>query len=99
MGGGGGYVHVYKNEQGVLSGGFCPTLRNSGLHRMSALWSYGMVCAGVSGPKHYATIRHFQHETPDSPTPHLCIYISALFSSSPGKMILSNEGSSVRSQK
>ena len=27
-----------------------------------------MVCAEVSGPKHYATIRHFQHETPDSPT-------------------------------
>ena len=46
-----------------------------------------MVCAGVSGPKHYATIRHFQHETPDSPTPHLCIYISALFAISPEKMV------------
>ena len=37
-----------------------------------------MVCAGVSGPKHYATIRHFQHETPDSPTHasmhlHICV--------------------------
>ena len=60
---------------------------------MSALWSYGMVCAGVSGPKHYATIRHFQHETPDSPTHasmhlHICV-----FSISPEKMVLSNEGS------
>ena len=37
-----------------------------------------MVCAGVSRPKHYATIRHFQHETPDSPTHasmhlHICV--------------------------
>ena len=52
-----------------------------------------MVCAGVSGPKHYmyATFRRFQHETPDSP-------ISALFSVSPEKIVLSNEGSGVRSQ-
>ena len=39
-----------------------------------------MVCAGVSGPKHNATIRHFQHETPDSPTHasmhlHICVII------------------------
>ena len=45
---------------------------------MSALWSYDMVCAGFSRPKHYATIRHFQHETPDSPTHasmhlHICV--------------------------
>ena len=57
-----------------------------------------MVCAGASRPKHNATIRHFQHETPNSPTPHLCIYISALFSISPEKMILSNEGSRVPSE-
>ena len=35
--------------------------------------------------------RRFQHETPDSP-------ISALFSVSPEKIVLSNEGSGVRSQ-
>ena len=45
---------------------------------MSALRSYGMVCTGVSGPKHYATIRHFQHATPDNPTHapmhlHICV--------------------------
>ena len=51
-----------------------------------------MVCAGVSGPKHYATFRHFQHETPDAPT-HLCIHITALFSVSLEKVVLSNEGS------
>ena len=53
---------------------------------------------GGSGPKHYATLRHFQHETPDSPIHASCIYISALFSVSPEKMVLSNEGSGVRSQ-
>ena len=53
-----------------------------------------MVCVGVSGPKHYATFRHFQH----APHTHLCIYISALFSVSSEKMVLSNEGSGLRSQ-
>ena len=37
-----------------------------------------MVCAVVSGPKNYAIFRHFQHETPDSPTHasmhlHICV--------------------------
>ena len=71
---------------------------NSGLHIMSALWSYGKVCAGVSGLKHYATIRHFQHATPDSPrhaSMHLHICVISIF---PEKMVLSNVGSGVRSQ-
>ena len=33
---------------------------------MYALGTYDIVCAGVCGPKRYATFGHF-HETPDSP--------------------------------
>ena len=38
-----------------------------------------------------------KHQT--APHAYLCIYISALFSISPEKMVLSNEGSGVRSTR
>ena len=61
---------------------------------MSAIWSlWGladqsiMQLSGIFSMKHQ-TAKHS----------HLRIYISALFSVSPEKMVLSNEGSGVRSQ-
>ena len=66
---------------------------------MSAIWS---LCHGFRGGLADQSIMQLlgtfsmKHQT--APHTHLCIYISALFSISPEKMVLSNEGPGVRPQ-